>query len=209
MRNFIANIYAVERTNERANTLNWEKHGNKMLLWHGTRAENLVGILQTGFRIAPKEATRTGSMFGDGIYFADVFSKSYNYTSATHSIHLNNRGFYGHSRHTATKRKYPKRYMFLCEVMLGNQLKLVQPSPVTGLPNQEFQSALGYGQTGPNPLHNVYLSNGSLVPLGELQHNKRPEWIQPTTQMTLNYNEYIVYDTTQVRIKYIIECRDL
>lgn len=208
MRNFIANIYAVERTNERENTRNWEKHGNKMLLWHGTRAENLVGILQTGFRIAPREATRSGAMFGEGIYFADVFSKSYNYTTATQRIHMNN-GYYSHNRQNPTKRKYPKRYMFLCEVMLGKQRKLVQPLAVTGLPNEEFQSVLGYGQTGPNPLNHVYLSNGSLVPLGELQHNKRPDWVEPNVPMNLNYNEYVVYDTTQVRIKYIVECRDL
>lgn len=33
----------------------------------------------TGLRIAPPEAPSTGYMFGKGVYFADMFSKSANY----------------------------------------------------------------------------------------------------------------------------------
>jgi poly [ADP-ribose] polymerase len=49
---------------------------NKMLLWHGSRLSNFVGILSQGLRIAPPEAPVTGYMFGKGIYFADISSKS-------------------------------------------------------------------------------------------------------------------------------------
>ena len=65
-KDFIAAVYAVERPNERENIKQHYDKGNKMLLWHGTRKENLVGIMQTGFRIAPSNAARTGSMFGEG-----------------------------------------------------------------------------------------------------------------------------------------------
>lgn len=37
---------------------------------------------QTGLRIAPPEAPVTGYMFGKGVYFADMFSKSANYCYA-------------------------------------------------------------------------------------------------------------------------------
>ena len=50
-----------------------------MLLWHGSRLTNYVGILSQGLRIAPPEAPVTGYMFGKGIYFADMVSKSANY----------------------------------------------------------------------------------------------------------------------------------
>ena len=53
--------------------------GNKMLLWHGSRLTNFVGILSQGLRIAPPEAPVTGYMFGKGVYFADMSSKSANY----------------------------------------------------------------------------------------------------------------------------------
>jgi Poly(ADP-ribose) polymerase catalytic domain. len=51
-------------------------------------------------RIAPPEAPVTGYMFGKGIYFADMVSKSANYccTSPDNSVGL----------------------MLLCEVALGN-----------------------------------------------------------------------------------------
>ena len=60
----------------------FEKHratSNRQLLWHGSRLTNWVGILSQGLRIAPPEAPVTGYMFGKGVYFADMSSKSANY----------------------------------------------------------------------------------------------------------------------------------
>ena len=48
---------------------------NRMLLWHGSRLTNWVGILSKGLRIAPPEAPVTGYMFGKGVYFADMVSQ--------------------------------------------------------------------------------------------------------------------------------------
>ncbi|XP_073164617.1 poly [ADP-ribose] polymerase 2 isoform X3 [Lepidochelys kempii] len=56
---------------------------NRMLLWHGSRLGNWVGILSQGLRVAPPEAPVTGYMFGKGIYFADMSSKSANYCFAS------------------------------------------------------------------------------------------------------------------------------
>jgi poly [ADP-ribose] polymerase len=44
-----------------------------MLLWHGSKLTNFMGILAGGLKIAPPEAPTTGYMFGKGIYFADMF----------------------------------------------------------------------------------------------------------------------------------------
>ncbi len=74
--------------------------GNKMLLWHGSRLTNYVGILSKGLKIAPLEAPSTGYMFGKGVYFADMVSKSANYCLASK---INNVGL-----------------VLLCEVALGN-----------------------------------------------------------------------------------------
>ena len=70
-----------------------------MLLWHGSRLTNFVGILSEGLKIAPYEAPMTGYMFGKGIYFADVVSKAANYCLPSR---INNVGL-----------------MLLCEVALG------------------------------------------------------------------------------------------
>lgn len=50
-----------------------------MLLWHGSRVSNFVGILSQGLRIAPPEAPASGYLFGKGIYLADMAEKSINY----------------------------------------------------------------------------------------------------------------------------------
>lgn len=51
-----------------------------MLLWHGSRFSNFVGILSQGLRIAPPEAPKTGYLYGKGVYFADMAGKSAPYT---------------------------------------------------------------------------------------------------------------------------------
>lgn len=56
---------------------------HRMLLWHGSRLTNWVGILGRGLKVAPPEAPSTGYMFGKGIYFADSSSKSANYVYPT------------------------------------------------------------------------------------------------------------------------------
>ena len=204
MKNFIANIYAIERKNERESIKNWSKVGNRVLLWHGTRAENIVGILQSGFRIAPADARRTGSMFGEGVYFADVFDKSYQYSGAGNNYALQ-RFRQQHEQKDQKNAKFPKRYVFLCEVALGKQKRLMAAEEVKGLPNDTHHSVLGYGRTGPNPKGSIFLPNGAMIPLGEIIPNP------PVSKdaMHLNYNEYVVYDTTQIRVRYVIECREI
>ncbi|ARK10182.1 ADP-ribose polymerase [Fibrella sp. ES10-3-2-2] len=56
------------------------------LLWHGSRSENWLSILKSGLVLRPTNAVITGKMFGYGIYFADQFSKSLNYTSLSGSF---------------------------------------------------------------------------------------------------------------------------
>lgn len=73
----IEEVFKVSRKEEAARYKK-DLH-NKMLLWHGSRLTNFAGILSQGLRIAPPEAPVTGYMFGKGIYFADMVSKSANY----------------------------------------------------------------------------------------------------------------------------------
>jgi len=66
------------------------------LFWHGSRNENWLSILKEGLVLRPANAVITGKMFGYGLYFADKFRKSLNYTSLSGSYWANgtaNRGF--------------------------------------------------------------------------------------------------------------------
>lgn len=103
--------------------------GNKQLLWHGSRLTNFVGILSQGLRIAPPEAPVTGYMFGKGVYFADMVTKSANYcfTNPTSNTGL----------------------MLLCEVALGDvNEKYYADYYANLLPPGKF-STKGCGKTAP------------------------------------------------------------
>lgn len=74
---------------------------DRSLLWHGSRITNFAGILKEGLRIAPSEAPVNGYMFGKGIYFADMSSKSAQYCKAKDSDNI--------------------MLLLLCEVDLGDE----------------------------------------------------------------------------------------
>jgi|JI9StandDraft_1071089.scaffolds.fasta_scaffold228563_1 hypothetical protein len=197
---FIANIFAVERMHERENFQTWKEkteNGSNMLLWHGTKAENVVGILQTGFRIAPSDAQHTGAMFGEGVYFADIFNKAYQYSQSNNFNHFGSK----------QAKKPAKRYIFLCEVALGTMKVLYQAEQVKKLPNKTHQSVMGFGKVGPNKEENIFLPNGCVVPIGKIIENEQPK-LPPNVWWSLQHNEYVVYDTTQIKVRYLLELRD-
>lgn len=76
---YIANIYNLQRKGEPERFKKWESLHNHQLLFHGSSLSNYVGILSQGLRVAPPEAPVSGYAFGKGIYFADMFQKSFQY----------------------------------------------------------------------------------------------------------------------------------
>lgn len=86
----------------------------KRLYFHGSRNENWFNILQSGLLIRPSGAVHTGSMFGDGIYFADKAQKSIGYTSLRGS-------YWAHGGDN-------KAYLALYEVHLGKQKEILHHS---------------------------------------------------------------------------------
>lgn len=75
----IKHIFKINRKGEEDAFRSCPVKTNRRLLWHGSRTTNFAGIITEGLRIAPPEAPVTGYMFGKGVYFADVCSKSANY----------------------------------------------------------------------------------------------------------------------------------
>ncbi|XP_065844434.1 poly [ADP-ribose] polymerase 2-like [Oscarella lobularis] len=155
--------------------------GNKFLLWHGSRITNWVGILSQGLRIAPPEAPSTGYMFGKGVYFADICSKSANYCYTSRSQNVG--------------------FLLLCEVSLGTSNDLLSAdSHADRLPKGKH-SVKGQGQIAPSKTE--ALPDGSLLHLGP----SRDTGVHNPNGYTLNYNEFIVYDTKQVRMRYLVKVK--
>lgn len=80
------------------------------LFWHGSRNENWLSILKTGLVLRPANAMVNGKMFGYGLYFADKFQKSLNYTSL--------RGSYW------ARGTQDRGFLALFDVHVGKQLKI-------------------------------------------------------------------------------------
>ncbi|KAG5514214.1 hypothetical protein RHGRI_035572 [Rhododendron griersonianum] len=134
--------------------------------------------LPPGLRIAPPEAPATGYMFGKGVYFADMFSKSANYC-------------YSSSACTAG-------VLLLCEVALGDMAELLTANyNAEKLPEGKL-STKGVGATAPDLSEAQMLEDGVVVPLGKPKE-------QVGTKGALLYNEYIVYNVDQIRMRYLVQ----
>ncbi|XP_070281856.1 poly [ADP-ribose] polymerase 2 isoform X1 [Myotis yumanensis] len=174
----LLDVFEVEKEGEKE-AFKEDLH-NRMLLWHGSRLSNWVGILSHGLQIAPPEAPITGYMFGKGIYFADMSSKSANYCFASR---LKDIGL-----------------LLLSEVALGQCNELLEANPEAEGLLQGKHSTKGLGKMAPNPASSVTL-NGSTVPLGPAHDTG----ILNPDGYTLNYNEFIVYNPNQVRMRYLLK----
>jgi len=173
----VLEAFKVSRHGEKTRFKPFRQLHNRKLLWHGSRVTNFAGILSQGLRIAPPEAPVTGYMFGKGVYFADMVSKSANYCCA----YKNN----------------PIGIMLLCEVALGNMHELTHSDFITKLPPGKH-STKGIGRTAPDPAMTVKLDDGLEIPLG-------PGVTTSHQATSLLYNEYIVYDVAQINIKYLLK----
>jgi len=154
--------------------------GNRRLLWHGSRRSNLIGILSQGLRVAPSEAPVSGYMFGKGIYFADMYCKSRQYCAGS---------------------KTEPTYMLLCEVALGDMFPSRQACYMEE-PRPGTSSTWGVGQKAPDwGKKRLYEPGGAALPCGKLDGGP----LGGQQRHGLNYNEFIVYDPAQVRVRYLVE----
>jgi len=177
----VIDIFEVKREGESERFKKWAGDSNRMLLWHGSRTTNFMGILSQGLRIAPPEAPCTGYMFGKGVYFADMVTKSSNYCQVT-SFSGKNEGL-----------------MLLSEVALGKMF------PCNGAmymekPQAGHDSTLGQGKTIPDPSDQLLIERGVRVPWGKPVSSGNDK-------TTLLYNEFIVYDVSQLEMKYLLRVK--
>lgn len=174
----IDDVFVIKRQGEDQRYKPFKKLPNKKLLWHGSRTTNFAGILSQGLRIAPPEAPVTGYMFGKGIYFADMVSKSANYC--------------------CTNTQNPTGLLLLCEVALGNMYERYEADYIEKLPKDKH-STMGRGQTQPDPSIVHKMDDSVEVPYGP------PVQAKLNKKSALLYNEYIVYDTAQVKARYLVK----
>ena len=172
----IVNVFKIRRDSDEKRFEEKKGLGNRMLLWHGSRLTNYVGILSQGLRIAPPEAPCSGYRFGKGIYFADLAQLSSRYCRA-----------YGRQPFI----------MLLCDVALGKTADLNRDQFMTkALPGTDSTKALGTIE--PNPAENVVRPDGVVVPCGKIHDSG-------CKNVSCLEHQYIVYDVAQCRLQYLIQ----
>jgi hypothetical protein len=173
----ILNLFRVCREAEQERFKAHLDKSNRMLLFHGSSATNFLSILSQGLKIAPPEAPASGYAFGKGIYTADCLTKSIGYCHP----HLSDNVV----------------CVLLCEVALGKTFDtydtVYMEKPMDG-----YQSTKGLGRQAPEPSGNFITFDNMIIPLGEIITNQ-----DQAARYRLSWNEYIVYDESQVRIRYI------
>jgi len=121
----------------------------------------------------------TGYMFGKGVYFADMVSKAANYCYTNKE---NNIGV-----------------LLLCEIALGKSNELFHADfNASNLP-KGCMSTKGCGKTAPPEKTYVKQEGDVMVPLGKGE----PTYVVGS----LLYNEFIVYDVKQIRLRYVLKIK--
>jgi poly [ADP-ribose] polymerase len=188
----VQDIFRIERNGEqdrlsKSTYANLGPKSDRRLLWHGSRVTNFGGILSQGLRIAPPEAPVSGYMFGKGVYLADMSSKSAGYCASYES------------NKTAI--------LLLCEAELGKPpLKLTDSDYEAG-ENAKKQGAIstwGVGSTAPKAWKDASCVNENLKGVSMPDVVKGPPGPTNEAGAGLFYNEYIVYDVAQIKLRYLL-----
>ncbi|MBP1309051.1 poly [ADP-ribose] polymerase [Paenibacillus sp. 1182] len=111
----------------------------EMELFHGSRNENILSIMQNGLKIKPASAVHTGSMFGGGIYFASQSTKSANYC-------------WGFNGGVAAE----ENYLFVCEVATGKIKDYTYAQPHLTAAPRPYNSVRGVKSPG-GLIHDEYI----------------------------------------------------
>ncbi|CAD8047889.1 unnamed protein product [Paramecium primaurelia] len=199
----ISNIFAIERKGE-AKKFEQFNNAPRILLWHGSKISNFISLMALGLKIAPAWAVNTGALYGKGIYFADQFSKSYNYTN-DNTIRSNYRN---NNQQCQNLQKY--RYLLLCEVSCQNQVDIYQyqDQDISNYYKPEITLRV-VGSQGPDTMSQIKLPNGCVVPIGNIVSQPFPEHLKEKLGHSHGFKtaqtEYIIYDENRVRIRYLVQ----
>ena len=179
----IEQVYRLDRPEDKKRMQAHAKDGNRHLLWHGTNIAVVAAILKTGLRLMP----HSGGRVGRGLYFASENGKSAGYVRADHQTKTG--------------------YMFLCEVVMGDTKEINQDDHTLCKEKVDalgVSSILARGRQEPDPSKDTTLKGewGDMrVPQGKPV--PQPQW----AKSTFSQSEYLVYEESRVRIKYVLQMR--
>jgi len=175
----LLDAYKVNRASELDGFTKFDDIEERKLLWHGSKVAVFAAILTGGLKIMP----HSGGRVGRGLYFADMIGKSAAYCGLHNNIGL----------------------VLLNEVILGKASEITSDDPSLVVAPKGHQSVLAKGIKMPDPksdyVDKTLSSSGHPVvfPQGDITTLKHSS--------SFAHNEYLVYDQTQVSMKYLLKIR--
>ena len=138
----VVNIWKMDVKGQKTKHVStMKKVGKVKPLFHGSRSANILGICKSGLLLRPPGVYITGSMFGNGLYFADSSSKSEQYSTSR---------FGGGGRGGSTT-----FFMFVADVALGTIKKYQSAQVSLSKAPRGFHSV--QGAKGAWLLHNEFI----------------------------------------------------
>ncbi|CAG5126727.1 unnamed protein product [Candidula unifasciata] len=171
----LRNIWEIDRSEEVSRFSVNKSIDHRKLLWHGTSVAVVAAILKSGLRIMP----HSGGRVGRGIYFASENNKSAGYVGPAQG----------------------KGIMFLNEVALGKQYKIIRDDPSLVVAPKGYDSVLACGRVEPDEKSDTTLTfDGKkvIVPQG------KPKKVAEYAKSSFTQSEYLVYREDQVRMRYLL-----
>ncbi len=182
----VLDIFKVEQKGKQNKFDEYCKNiGNNTLLFHGTPQSCVLSIFKRDFYLDPtklgdSKINISGKMLGWGIYFADMATKSFNYTCAQNTTNIG--------------------CLIIGEVAVGKMNEKNYPDyniTKNSLAKQNYHSALGIGRWGPTT-STIY--KGVKIPNGPVKELRKNTY--------LRYNEFVIYDVNQVVIRYLVTVKN-
>jgi hypothetical protein len=128
---------------------------------------------------------------GSGIYFYDDYEKAISFSTSIFD--------------SSSKRFY----IILAEVGLGKIHKCTARDSGKKV-KTDCNSIKGKGRRIHDKYQRIFLSNGCMVPAGDLIDTNKIQKRQKKCRVNLfDYNKYVVFDPSQVRIRYLLELENL
>jgi poly [ADP-ribose] polymerase 2/3/4 len=180
----VVDIYELDKDSNKVYDQFAKNMKNKMLLFHGSPIANWCSIIKNGLLLDPSKlgVKITGKMFGYGIYWANSISKSFNYCGADSS------------NNTAV--------LAIGEVALGDMYEKYTSDwslSQAHLDKLKKNSTWGKGQSTPESITTI---DGVGIPNGKLA---KPKKNPPSgSYYSLLYDEFIIYNPNQYKIKYLM-----
>ncbi|CEG38208.1 poly(adp-ribose) polymerase isoform 1 [Plasmopara halstedii] len=184
----LLSVFRVEKPDQETRFEAFREFSNRRLLWHGSHLANWLGILSEGLQIAPPEIASNGRTFGKGLYFTDKITKAQAYC------------------HTRSVNGHKLCVFVLSEVALGESKEMMnaddnaQQFVYIGAGGRAkeayYHSCKGVGLCRPDSAGEVVDIHGTIWPVG------KP--IEPEERAGLHHSEYIIYNSNQTRMRFIV-----